>query len=279
MQSLAQYGLAARVVLLRNTRPFRTLVHRPALPRIESPGQRAVDDLNTSGAHITSLRELGMEGDRQIFSQALKLLDSVQFSSDRKGFIGSPPKSLLIENPDIYGWGLKHLLLDIIESYIELPIHYRGVACRLDIADGQLSETRLFHKDAEDSRIVKIIVYLDDVSSEDGPFEYIPRDIGPTKHDLGERYFQRVSDEIMERFVPRSDWVAATGPAGTVVFADTRNVWHRGRLPLNKGRKSCFYSYNSARPLRPDYCGPFEDSPVYRDLLEFDKRQERVAVY
>jgi hypothetical protein len=44
-----------------------------------------------------------------------------------------------------------------------------------------------------------------------------------------------------------------------VVLADTCAVYHRGRVPASGDRLTAFYCYNSARPLRPEYCEPLFD--------------------
>jgi hypothetical protein len=54
--------------------------------------------------------------------------------------------------------------------------------------------------------------------------------------------------------VPPSEWRAATGPAGTVILADTAVLFHRGRRPRDRDRLTLFYDYTSRRPWHPFYC-------------------------
>ncbi|BAZ44958.1 hypothetical protein NIES4102_19750 [Chondrocystis sp. NIES-4102] len=74
-------------------------------------------------------------------------------------------------------WALESRLLNIVENYIGLPILYQYFALRRSIADGQYMGRRSWHLDMEDRRTIKIIIYLNDVNSEGGPYQYIPRKI------------------------------------------------------------------------------------------------------
>ena len=66
-------------------------------------------------------------------------------------------------------------LISLIENYLGLEVFYRGVQVRKDLNDGKNIETRLWHCDGEDSKIIKIIFYLEDVFENDGPFTYISK--------------------------------------------------------------------------------------------------------
>ena len=82
--------------------------------------------------------------------------------------------------------------------------------------------------------ILKVFVYLSDVSEENGPFVY-----APGTHLLGQVRrnpefsldggVARTTDTQMDAIVSRKDWVSCCGPAGTIVLADTHG-YHRGGL-------------------------------------------------
>jgi hypothetical protein len=148
-------------------------------------------------------------------------------------------------------------LLAIVEDYICMPVDYRGVTVRRDIRGGQQLETRLWHRDYEDIRIVKIIVYLNDVDRGGGAYEFIPRRLLPIWRvgPLG----QRVEDVDMERFVRQSFWQLCSGPRGTVVITDTCSVYHRGTIANKHDRLALFFCYNSRSPRSPQYCAPLFD--------------------
>jgi hypothetical protein len=151
---------------------------------------------------------------------------------------------------------LNERFLAIAENYIGTPVAYRGVLARLDMPDGTVRETRIWHLDQEDSRILKIVVYISDVDDDGGPFEYIPASFDQPFH-LVHGGKKRVDDEeAFDDAVPQDRRRAVVGPRGTVGFVDTCRILHRGRLPLTGTRKSLFFAYNSLWPMRPSYCGP-----------------------
>jgi hypothetical protein len=158
-------------------------------------------------------------------------------------------------------WGLQETFLNIVEAYIKLPIRYRGLVMRRDVADGKQFGTRHWHYDGEDSRIVKIIVYLNDVTKYDGPYCYIPRNLTKTKQFS--LVNGRIPDDAISGCVDESQIVHCIGPRGTVVFTDTCQAIHRGAVPINSDRYTLFYAYNSSKPRRPQYCKPLQPRSVY----------------
>lgn len=230
---------------------------RPLDPR-DRPIAQA---LEKHGAFITHLDDLQVEGGHEAVRIAMESFEAEKASRRRpegKSYISALSNKTLEEQPAIFAWGLHERLLAIAEHYIGRPVFYRGLAARCDLADGSSTETRQFHLDYEDARIMKIIVYMNDVDEKHGPFEFIPREHEPASSTV--KYTNgRVLDEDMDSVVPASRWTKCTGRAGTVVFADTCSVWHRGREPLNGDRYALFYAYNSKTPNTRNMAGPMLD--------------------
>ncbi|TAJ99296.1 hypothetical protein EPO44_10615, partial [bacterium] len=92
----------------------------------------------------------------------------------------------------------------------------------------------LWHYDNHPNEILKVMVYLTDVSDRSGPFEYFrlvtnhyPLFISP-KPLLG---YSRISPKIIERYLLDGyEASKVTGPVGTVVVFDN-NVLHRATIP------------------------------------------------
>jgi hypothetical protein len=191
------------------------------------------------------------EGDR-----LMKEMESFPKRAGSKSYITSAPPTSIIRYPEIIRWGLDERLLAIAQAYIGMPVSYRGVLARLDFPDGQVLETRIWHLDQEDGRILKVVVYLNDISDDGGPFEFIPASTNPPLH-LAKGPKLRIEDtRTLEKVVPPDRWKAVTGPRGTVAFTDTCAVLHRGRLPTTGTRQTLFFCYNSHWPYRPTYCEP-----------------------
>jgi hypothetical protein len=166
------------------------------------------------------------------------------------------PLSRVYEAPDVFSWGLQEPLLDLVENYIGLPVHYHGADLRREIADGRPTDVRQWHVDAEDRRMFKVIVYLNDVTEEGGPFRYTSRPLTRAACSTLGYLSGFVPDADMEKVVARHHWSAATGPKGTAVFADTAAVFHRAQAPLTTDRYSVTFSYMSRQPMKTYYNAP-----------------------
>ena len=116
------------------------------------------------------------------------------------------------------------------------------------------SHSQLWHQDKDDEAIVKVFLYLSDVTPETGALTYIPG--SAVRH--GQTYRPaasqdsigawRTSDDDMAACVPRSAWRDASGPAGTLLIADTTG-WHKGGHVLRDERLvfTCMYTMGKTR--------------------------------
>jgi hypothetical protein len=216
------------------------------------------EELRAAGGYVSSLEDLAIPGTAEMLEAADALFAAIaDRAAGKGGFVVSATAAEIDQYPVLIRWGLNERLLEIVENYICLPVDYRGLTVRRDIAGGEQLETRLWHRDYEDFKIVKIIVYLNDVDRGGGAYEFIPRSrlpiwrVGP----LG----GRIDDPVMSKVVPESFWHNCSGPRGTVVFADTCSVYHRGTVAHSEDRRALFYCYNSKSPRSPQYCLPLFD--------------------
>jgi len=119
--------------------------------------------------------------------------------------------------------------------------------------------SQLWHRDPEDRCIMKMFVYLSDVDEGCGPLTY-----AAGTHEYGHVHGEpessaeegtsarRSSDEQMSAVVPKDTWVTATGPKGTVVFADTRG-YHKGGWARTQDRILYNCMFTSAMTTRGEY--------------------------
>jgi len=241
---------------------FRRFKYRSHLPHLETKDQLIVTALERDGGYATNVDALGVPGSDEMLGEADRLVEEMRLIPRRdtgKDYVIAAAPELITRFPAILRWGLEERLLAIAETYIGMLVTYRGVLARFDFPDGTVRETRLWHLDQEDSRILKIIVYLDDVDADGGPFEYIPASVKQPRQ-LAEGPKKRINDaDDLAQLVPPDLWRAVTGKRGTVAFVDTCRIFHRGRLPTGKTRKSLFFCYNSRWPFRPSHCEPLFD--------------------
>jgi hypothetical protein len=122
----------------------------------------------------------------------------------------------------------------------------------------------------------KVIMYLNDVESGGGPFEYVARE--PTlrvvkKLNYGSGF---VADDVMARVLPRSEWIQATAKAYTGSFADTCRVFHRAQAPTQKDRYSITYSWTSTTPVKSYPTMPIPDDAYTFVTSRMSERQRAV---
>jgi hypothetical protein len=238
---------------------FRRLANRAQLAPVDVRDLPIAEGLEREGAYSTDLDALDASGSAELVKASDRLFAEMSREKSKEGnkdyMIGSSP-GMITNYPEILAWGLNERFLAIAENYIGMPVTYRGVLARLDMPDGTVRETRLWHLDQEDARILKIVVYISDVDDAGGPFEYVPASFRQPHH-LTRGAKKRVDDEVsFDIAVPPESRGAVVGPRGTVGFVDTCRILHRGRMPENGTRKSLFFAYNSRWPMRPSHCGP-----------------------
>ena len=227
--------------------------HAGLLPNLDSQGASIVEKLRQEGTCIIPIEELGLSSTDTMMSTAYSLADKLKLAFNQESQsngceIGSSPEDLR-EFPEILLWALEPKLLDIIENYIALPILYQGFAMRKSVADGRYSGVRRWHIDWEDRRIIKVIVYLNDVVAGGGPYEYISRDLtSEAIKKLNYYNLGYVSDEEMSAAIPKSNWTACLAKKGSVVISDTSSVFHRAQPPTDRERFSITFCYTSTMP-------------------------------
>jgi hypothetical protein len=224
--------------------------HMTRLPPIDPRDLPALEQLRRVGVQVASLDTLGLPESPAMFAAAETLaaeLRAVKVNGDNAPRI---PYARLMELPAIYAWGLSERILSLAENYIGLPVRYHGADVRREVADGQPNDVRQWHIDTEDHRMLRIILYLNDVNEGGGPFEYIPREqtiVAVKKLHYGSGF---VADARMAKVMPKSECRYATGSKHTAAFADTCRVFHRAKAPTTTDRYSVSFTFTSTTPVK-----------------------------
>ena len=248
--------------------------HAENLPRLTHDRFEILEQLRSEGV-------VQRDATAMIPGEVLEAADSfvarLQLRTSPENSVCFSPDELALE-PVLFKWGLTEENLDLAENYIGLPVHYRGVAVKRERADGIASHVRQWHMDAEDRRMLKVIVYLSDVDDGCGPFEYID----PARSALAARSLHYssgfVSDVAMDRIVPAESWLRVTGPRLCATFVDTTQVFHRASPPTTTDRYSMTFSYSSttAYQVYPEYM--LGRSTLRRLRDELTPRQRRALM-
>ncbi|MGK7893813.1 MAG: hypothetical protein AB4372_09355, partial [Xenococcus sp. (in: cyanobacteria)] len=221
------------------------------LPVLDNRNSIIFNDLRDKGIHITNIDSLLNPRSTATINTANKLLlDSSNLVTEIgcKGNYGVPGRALQ-KYPEIVLWALEENLIDIVENYIELPIFYLGAEVKRCFPNREITGIRNWHLDTEDYRMVKILIYLNDVDDKGGQFQCIPADQSDVIKKKLRYKFGLVSDALMEQYISSRDWVSVLGKKYTVIFVDTARLFHRAKPPIARDRLSITFHYISQHPL------------------------------
>ena len=129
---------------------------------------------------------------------------------------------------------------EIFANYFNLEVLFRGVQVRKDLNDGKNIETRMWHCDGEDSRIIKIIFYLNEVDKNDGPFAIFQKKELDKSSKIPMDNHGRVLDETINNMGLEKSVNEFYGKFGDFIITDTCSIYHKGQLPINSSRYAIF---------------------------------------
>ncbi len=219
-----------------------------------------VSGLDRDGVFVSSLAALGL-ADTGIIDAGSCLADilarRVAAMGDRRPATTRAPPEDLLQHPLVYRWGLNDVLRRIIQAYLRVPMAYDGAMLFHTPGDRQEKGTRRWHLDREDRRVIKVGLYLHDVDTKNGPFEILQHDLARAGQKFRLRDYLAWDTAALEGklgvAITAQNTLPVTGPAGTLVFADTARLYHRGR-PAEAVRSAIFFSYFSRPPRHPFFC-------------------------
>ena len=222
--------------------------YKSAIAKVDGEDAFMLDSIQERGSLVTSLQKLAFPSTNLMLNSAAELVGYLRKCSPENKSIVGVAQSKLVNYPEIFLWGLEERLLNLIENYIGMPIIYHGVAVCKNLANGKLEGVRQWHIDPEDYRMIKIIIYLNDVTIDGGPYEYI--DLNLTPKILRETQYSSgfIADQEIAEIIPQSDWRTCIGKYGTIIITDTCNVFHRAKPAVKTERFSLTFCYTSIKP-------------------------------
>lgn len=138
----------------------------------------------------------------------------------------------------------------LLAAYAGAPLDGVAMIARIEALAGNRGSGQGWHRDSAVRKNPKALLYLGDVDDDNGPFEYLTTTHRP-ENDAIDKAAMRVgpettrfgSDHVRALLAarPEARRVTVTGPAGTLVLADTRAI-HRG-APLRTGVRHACTSY------------------------------------
>jgi hypothetical protein len=245
--------------------------------------QRVLASLRADGIAVVPFRDLF---DEELWREAVADIEPfVRETEEATRSAGAKPKGkddVIVrrffksdgESP-VFGLGSPWLRIGASETVLDIVNSYRGECTRLfyldnwftvpyTSAEDRISSQR-WHRDGDEEHVVKLFVYVRDVDEDAGPFEYVLGSSSGARHgdvwpwDVKHKRRYPPTEEL-EAAVPAGDFIRVTGPAGTLIFADTGG-FHRGGFAKTKPRVLSIASYvapgakKAERRFRVDFEG------------------------
>jgi hypothetical protein len=213
-------------------------------------GKRIIGDLKSKGIAFTSLDELfPNENLLERMQRWVSANENQLRSKSKKKFVLSYFNrddnivELDLSNP-FFNFYLSNKILYLVSSYLGyIPqFNYLLVEKTIPIEkDSQSTHSQNWHRDPEEKKTLKIFIYVNDVTSENGPFIYVKKSQPSSKGLFSKLAPQKLpygsypEESLIASMVKEDDMVTAVGKAGTVIFCDTAGI-HKGGLSFSGER-------------------------------------------
>ncbi len=152
------------------------------------------------------------------------------------------------------------------DEILSLASHYLGqvpLLSRFDLwwspVNDSLAESQFYHYDGEDETQLKVILYVNDVNADTGPFTLLSAQNSEKVRSTkvwAQRRSARLDDEAVEAITGPDAVVRITGPAGTAAACDTGRCLHYGSRAKSRDRyilMAQFTKFLCPKSLVPDW--------------------------
>lgn len=220
------------------------------LPTVLSADAPLVGALDEEAIRVCALPDLGLPRTEELMVALDRVAEGVRARRADGVSTLRPSPDELVRDQVLWHWGLQERLLAVVENYLGVPARYYGPDVRREVADHRSSGVRQWHRDIEDRRMVKILVWLNDVDEQGGPFAYVPvgHSATATRHL---RYVSGfINEERLHAVVPREVVQTVPGPKWTTLVADNTRIIHRATPPHARDRYSVTFTYSSRHPVK-----------------------------
>jgi hypothetical protein len=203
---------------------------------------------------------------------------SGRYGSGQRFKIGDVPDSVgmaeydlvdIINCPHVLALANSERLLGLAEQYLGCKPTLSSLMLRWSFpTETPVGNVQRFHRDADDWRYLKIMVYLTDVGEADGPHVYV---LGTHKEAAPLR-IRIESDEAVHQRYGRDAVKVVTGPAGSSFAVDTAGI-HKGEMPHARSRLMLQMQYSLLPTFANRYC-----PQAYSGEFAFDRYVNRLMV-
>jgi hypothetical protein len=278
---VATYSIHDRLLQNRSSRrryaerpPALDVTQRGLVDRLDADGYAVIpfvdlfsseqwDALQTQADAFMSGTEAGLAADGADESNALKRREGKEFVVRAHSWEGV---SLGADDPWFQAC-ISDRLLGVANGYLRMWAKLSYVDLWYTVPqprDAARVASQLWHRDFDDRHLLKAFLYLVDVDSETGPFEYVPgSQPGGRFGDLWEWKplgVRRIDDEELQAHTTNEAVKTLAAPKGTLILCNTSG-FHRGGFSTAKPRVLATATYCSPASLRALSSRNFESTP------------------
>lgn len=171
-----------------------------------------------------------------------------------KGLIAADLAAGRIDNRSIFvRFAAQPSVVDLVAAYFGEAPYLSYVALDLsENAGEELTTSQLWHRDHDDTRVVKLFVYLTDVmTNAEGPFTFLPPAASRKVRGIAAAHLP--DDEFFAQLGGAAP-VKVQAPAGAAFLVDTGRCYHMGsRVAPGKSRLMYTACYLTRPAIYPDF--------------------------
>ena len=192
-----------------------------------------------------------------------KLPNNADFEYAKKITAGLSIKDPLIEMPNILEIVKNKTLEGVVTGYYESIPKLTYAKARISFFDSVgPRDTQFWHSDPGSYRVLKALIYLNDVDENGGPFEIISGSHFKKFQDWDK--ITRHSQENLKKFYNTDKFIKITASVGDVIFADA-TAFHKGNVPIESNRRIIILNFC----LHDEYGLPYEKVKINKsDLMK-----------
>ena len=162
------------------------------------------------------------------------IITGLHYESRKSNLYEVMDQGRIIAIPEVKELSQDPKILSIVREYLGAEPIQTQAACWWTVRYSRREYNKcaqLFHQDHTYKKFIKLFLYLNDVTEDNGCHVYVPNSVGKGVQPSKKRLSQRVEDDYIKENYDEIKYI--TGTKGTMNLVDTRG-WHKGN-PVKEG--------------------------------------------
>ena len=214
---------------------------------------------NLSGMKVRDHTKETHSKKMEIFHRTLDKNDTLETA--KKITNGISVKDPLIAIPSIIDVIQNSFIQGVVTGYYESIPQLTFTKARISFCDSiGPRDTQFWHCDPGSYRVLKVLIYLNDVDLNGGPFEII----SGTHFNKFEGWdsITRHDDQELKEIYDKNLFKKITAKVGDIIFADA-TAFHRGNVPITKDRLILILNFC----VHDEYGLPYQKVKIKKDIF------------